>query len=133
MRTYDVDYGRTKLSVFHILLCVFIGIVFVTLILFPICRAVHTETYTVTITDKGYSGEEDGYMIWAEDENGVQYEFTNKDTLFRGKFDSVTIQGKLKEKQTYELTVVGWRIPVLSEYPNIIGYKLIENDELRED
>lgn len=122
---------RFNIAVF--IFTIFTILCIVCMIAFPFIEAFKTDTYVVTIIDKGYSGEEDGYMIWAEDENGVQYEFTNKDKMLRGKFDSGTIQGKLKEGSTYEITTCGWRIPLFSAYPNIIEYKLIENDELREN
>lgn len=89
----------------------------------------HTTSYTnLTVIDKGYSGESDGYIIWFEDSNGTQYEFENSDSLFRGKFNSGTIQGKLKEGSTYNITTTGWRIPFFSSYPNIITYELVESN-----
>ena len=95
-------------------------IVIVGLILFiSILPILHTTTYTnVTIVDKSYSGE---------DENGVQYELQNEDILLRGKFNSSTIQGKLKEGEKYNITTVGWRIPLFSSYPNIVKYEKVSD------
>lgn len=88
----------------------------------------NTTTYNnVTVIDKSYSGESDGYLVWVEDENGVQYELQNEDILLKGKFNSSTIQGKLKEGEKYNITTVGWRIPLFSSYPNIVEYELVES------
>ena len=92
--------------------------------IFPI---LNTATYNnVTIIDKSYSGESDGYLVWVEDENGVQYELQNEDILLKGKFNSSTIQGKLKEGEKYNITTVGWRIPFFSCYPNIVEYEKVD-------
>ena len=86
----------------------------------------NSTTYTnVTVIDKSYSGESDGYLVWVEDENGVQYELQNEDILLRGKFNSSTIQGNLKEGEKYNITTVGWRIPLFSSYPNIVEYEKV--------
>ena len=88
----------------------------------------NSTTYTnVTVVDKSYSGESDGYLVWVEDENGTQYELQNEDILLRGKFNSSTIQGKLKEGEKYNITTVGWRIPFFSSYPNIVEYEKVSD------
>lgn len=88
----------------------------------------NTTTYNnVTVIDKSYSGESDGYLVWVEDENGVQYELQNEDILLKGKFNSSTIQGKLKEGEKYNIKTVGWRIPLFSCYPNIIEYEKVSD------
>ena len=88
----------------------------------------NSTTYTnVTVIDKSYSGESDGYLVWVEDENGVQYELQNEDILLKGKFNSSTIQGKLKEGEKYNITTVGWRIPLFSSYPNIVEYEKVSD------
>jgi len=48
--------------------------------------------------------------------------------MFSGKFDSSTIQGKLKVGKTYNLTHYGWRVPFLSWYENIVGVVEVEAD-----
>lgn len=106
---------------------IIIALIVVTVfIAYPVARICNKNTYTVTITDKGYSGSVDDYIVWAEDANGVQYEFINEDEFWYGKFNSGTVQGALKVGHTYKFSTVGWRIPFLSEYPNIIGYELVQ-------
>ena len=88
----------------------------------------NTSAYNnVTVVDKSYSGESDGYLVWVEDENGVQYELQNEDILLKGKFNSSTIQGKLKVGETYNIKTVGWRIPLFSSYPNIVKYEKVSD------
>lgn len=104
------------------------GLFIVLVLLIPILPLFNTTTYTnVTVVDKSYSGESDGYLVWVEDENGVQYELQNEDILLKGKFNSSTIQGKLKEGEKYNIKTVGWRIPLLSCYPNIVEYEKVSD------
>ena len=86
--------------------------------------------YTVTITDKERVVESDSsyYLVFTEDENGNTFVFENTDNWLRKKFDSSNIQGELKIGCTYELTVVGYRVPFWSMYQNIIKVRGVEND-----
>lgn len=91
------------------------------------------HTYTVTITDKERvttqvaEGQTDSkYLIYGEDENGKTYVFEDTDTLFRGKFNSSDVYGALKEGETYELTVIGFRTHILNWYENIIDFKAVK-------
>ena len=87
--------------------------------------------YTVTVTDKDRitksSKDSDGnrntsskYLVFADDENGNSLVFENTDCFIRLKFNSSNIQGQLKEGHTYKITVIGYRVPFLSWYQNII-------------
>ena len=89
-------------------------------------------SYTVTITDKDRitesSKDSDGnvktsskYLVFADDENGNSLVFENTDCFIRWKFNSSNIQGQLKEGHTYKITVIGYRVPFLSWYQNIIN------------
>ena len=82
-------------------------------------------TYTITVTDKERNSDHSKYLIWGDDENGNPLVFENTDTFWRGKFNSSNIQGALKEGGTYKITVVGFRIPIISWYQNIIKYEKI--------
>lgn len=118
---------RKRNSAFPILQLIIVIVVCVIGLITTVGQYMDETEHTVTVIDKGYSGEEDGYIVWVEDLNGTQYEFTNKDALLKGKFDSSTVQGKLKVGSTYNITTVGYRIPLFSLYPNIIEYELVEN------
>lgn len=93
--------------------------------------------YTVTITDKdritesskdsdGNSKTSSKYLVFADDENGNSLVFENTDCFIRWKFNSSNIQGKLKEGHTYKITVIGYRVPFLSWYQNIIKVDEVE-------
>lgn len=85
--------------------------------------------YTITITDKERIVENHGkttsskYLIFGKDQNGAVLVFQNSDALLRGKFNSSTIQGTLEEGKTYDVVVVGYRIPLFSSYENIISFE----------
>ena len=89
--------------------------------------------YTVTITDKERIVEHSGesisskYLVFADGENGESYVFENTDCFIRGKWNSSNIQGQLKEGNTYTVTVVGYRVPFLSMYQNIIEVEKTEH------
>ena len=118
-------YYREKETNWYLVTLLFIVAIIFLISAFPL---LNTETYTnVTVVDKSYSGESDGYLVWVEDENGVQYELQNEDILLKGKFNSSTIQGKLKEGEKYNITTVGWRIPLFSCYPNIVEYEKVSD------
>ncbi len=93
---------------------------------FSIYGSFNDTTYTITVTDKERIIDRNGdsvdskYLIFGDTTEGESLVFENTDELFRGKFNSSNMQGKLKEGHTYEVTVVGWRIPFLSQYQNII-------------
>ena len=55
------------------------------------------------------------YLIFADSEV-----FENTDNLFYGKFNSSDIYGRLQQGKTYEVEVVGWRVPILSAHRNIL-------------
>lgn len=77
------------------------------------------RTITCTVTDKDRGMDSEGnsnYRVYTE-QCGT---FSNEDSFLRGKLDSGDVQGQLEEGQTYELTVVGPRIPFMSVFPNIL-------------
>lgn len=95
-------------------------------ILKPFFFSFNDTKYIVTITDKEriHSGNEK-YLVFGEDLDGNVVVFENSDSLLRGKWDSSNLQGELKIGNTYEITVVGYRVPLFSWYENIISAKEI--------
>jgi hypothetical protein len=96
-------------------------------LLFP-CFNIHE--YTVTVTDKDRIVESSGngenshttskYLIFTKTDSGEVRVFQNTDLIFQWKFGSSDIQAKLEIGNTYNIKVVGWRVPFLSWYENII-------------
>ena len=104
-----------------------IALVIVAVVVVPVMNFTNDHQYTITITDKErvtIQGETvSKYLIYGEDESGKTYVFEDTDTLFRGKFNSSDVYGALKEGETYELTVIGFRIHIFNWYENIIDFK----------
>ncbi len=113
-----MNKGCTIFIVIIVLICLLGGLVT------NIIETYNDTTYTITITDKERvnDGETSKYLIFGKDPNGETMVFENTDTLMRGKFNSSTIYGNLEIGKTYEITVIGFRVPILSWYQNIISY-----------
>jgi len=82
------------------------------------------EVIKIKVTDKevvvtgNAESTSSKYLIMTEDEV-----FENEDEFIRLKFNSSDVQNKLKVDSTYTVRVIGWRIPFLSTYRNIIEIK----------
>ncbi|SRR6266705_1728621 len=78
----------------------------------------HVATCTVEDKDRGYSGHgSSNYRIYTK-ECGV---LGNYDQWLVGKTASADIQGQLQVGHTYRLRIVGWRLPLLSAFPNVVS------------
>ncbi len=72
------------------------------------------DTITARVTDKD---RVDGtYLVFTDSET-----FKNTDELIFFKFNSSDVYGQLEEGRTYQFRVVGWRIPFLSTYRNVLA------------
>ena len=116
--------NRTRTPTKVEVIVVLVGIMILFMIIKPFVFSFNDTKYTVTITDKErtHSGSEK-YLVFTEDENGNVMVFENADSLLRWKWDSSDLQGELKIGSTYEVTVVGYRVPIFSWYENIISIK----------
>lgn len=101
-----------------------IAFMFIGVITYTVAYYSSIETVEITVTDKERittgSGESmsSKYLIFTEDEV-----FENEDALFLGKWNSSDVQGQLKIGETYTVRVIGWRLPFLSTYRNIVEIK----------
>lgn len=66
------------------------------------------------------------YLVYTDKEV-----FKLEDSLIFGQFNSSDIYGMLTEGKTYKFKVIGWRIPFLSMYRNIIGIYSVDNKPLK--
>ena len=120
---------RTKTNYSEISAVIFYAIAVVILICIGLAFSFNDKEYTITVTDKERIVDADGeritsrYLIFGEDEDGNVLVFQNTDEMIRGKWNSSTIQGSLKVGKTYTVVVVGYRIPFLSCYENIIAFE----------
>ena len=121
---HDIKLIFTEPAILLYLLPVFI---LIGVFLFNIVGAYRTDTYTVTISEKtvknynvkysnGSNGIDSKYLVFTTD--GEVYEIT--DTILRWRFNSSNLYGKLQVGKTYKITVNGFRIPLFSEYRNIL-------------
>lgn len=77
-----------------------------------------TRTCTVTGTDRTRDSEGRSDMRVYTEQCGT---LAVGDLWLRGQFDSADIYGQLESGATYEVTTVGWRIPLLSRFETILG------------
>lgn len=115
---------RKTIKVLNKIILVFIVVVLLgASVFFTAFATFNDHTVVVTITDKE---RVTNYLVFAEDSQGNGVVYQNVDAPIRGKWDSSTMQANLKIGETYELTLVGYRIPFVSSYENIIDYKRVQ-------
>lgn len=86
----------------------------------------HSAQITVTDKERVNEGDSSKYLIMGKDENGNAVVYENTDCLIRGKFDSSTFYADMEVGKTYEVKLVGFRVPYCSWYENILSYEEIE-------
>lgn len=86
------------------------------------------KVYQVTVTEKQVkrSDDADKYLIYTQLEDGQVRVFENTDSLLKFKFNSSDVYARIQVNGKYRFTVVGFRIPILSAYENIIKVQKIE-------
>lgn len=83
----------------------------------------HEATFTVTDKERVNDSSSSYYLVFGEDDTGNVVVYKNTDEFLRGKWDSSTMQAELEIGQTYDVVLVGYRIPFLSMYENILEIK----------
>lgn len=80
---------------------------------------------TATVTDKGVKKYEDDdkYLVYCKDKSGKTQVFEITDSVLAMRFDSSNLYAEIKVGQKYIFEVGGFRIPILSWYPNIYSAK----------
>ena len=73
---------------------------------------VRTENITVVRTER----TKEVALVWTKDDGVMRV----VDDWFQGKFSSSDTYGELSPNGTYNVKMNGWRIPVFSQYPNIL-------------
>jgi hypothetical protein len=83
----------------------------------------HQETVIdiVVKSERITSGESGKYLVFGENE---VYQTT--DSFALRKLRSSDFYRDIEVGKTYRFTVVGWRIPLFSNYRNIVGFEAIE-------
>ena len=122
------EFYKKKNKIRHSFTCmvyVFTFVMFlfsVMLIIFTSGASCH-NLYTVTVTGKERISDYNNskYLIFTEDENNNIRVFQNTDVWYAGKFNSSDLYAKIKVGETYTFGVIGYRIPWLSMYENIVS------------
>ena len=105
------------------------AVIIIIFVLVSMVGTFNDKEYTITVTDKERIVDVNGdtttskYLIFGEDKAGNVLVFQNTDEPIRGKWNSSTVQGSLTVGKTYTVIVVGYRIPFLSCYENIIDFE----------
>lgn len=102
-----------------IIVSILFGIVVLLVSLIRIPFICNTHYEVATVMDKVSKGDSGKYLIFVrigEEEKVYQ----NTDEIMRLKFNSSDIYGKLKIGKSYRFTLIGYRVPFLSWYQNII-------------
>lgn len=76
------------------------------------------RTLTCSVKEKDRGGNDDGMRVYTS--CGT---FQNTDSWFRGKTDSGDLWARIHVGSTQEFTVVGWRLGITSDFPNILEVK----------
>ncbi|WP_375180701.1 hypothetical protein, partial [Enterococcus rotai] len=87
----------------------------------------HNEnTYVIKVTDKETKTSDDSskYLIFGDDEKGNAKVFENTDAIFARKFNSSDLYAEIEIGKTYEFKTVGFRIPFMSSYENIMNSRI---------
>ena len=113
-------------------------LIFVFVFIFALCfgsayiKVANPQTYTVTVQSKNIkSGSNSGkFMVFCTDTNtGESRVFEVTDSLFKWRFDSADTYNMIKEGETYKFTTGGYRVPVLSMYPNIYEVAKVDSTD----
>lgn len=113
-----IDFFK-NITLIELIVCLCIFGVVASLFSAPIVDRCTKDTVTITIEDKAikrHGDSDDKYLIYTD--KGT-FEIT--DSLAYWRWDSSDLYGELKIGHTYNCTVCGLRIPILTSYKNIIS------------
>lgn len=81
----------------------------------------HITTVKGEVTEKYSKRQEevDKFYIVVKQKNNSETVIVNEDSLLMFKFDSADVQAKIHQGEEYEFKLRGYRIPILSVFPNV--------------
>lgn len=109
----DKDLKQTTLFYGAIILVV----VIVALLISGIIASINTEV-EITVEDKWIKATKDSSDYMVSDTSGNVYVVS--DSLILLSFDASDRYAAIDIDRTYGITTIGWRVPFLSMYPNIV-------------
>ena len=121
---YNSGVNKKVLTKVIVIGVIFIGIVCTLSVNFNNSVEVHTATITDTVIKR--QGETDIYLVYTKSDSGNIAVYENSDSFIKGKYNSSDLQAKLEKGKKFKLTVVGYRLPVISSYQNILSAEEIK-------
>ena len=121
-RNISMYYRRSRKSK----VIAIVTVILVILITIPMCSNYYSEkSYKITVTGKEVKNSIDDskYLIFAKTENGETKTFSIEDSVIKWRWNSSDVYGDVEIGKTYEIKVIGWRIPIISSYENIMKIK----------
>ena len=89
---------------------------------FSVINLGHKQTLEATVVDT-FIDEGNTYFVLQSINTGEKFACENKDSLWYGKWNSNDFIVDIEIDNTYQFFLVGYRVPFLSSFPNIISYK----------
>lgn len=88
-----------------------------------------TKTYTVTVTGKDVKNDDNSskYLVFTKLENGETKVFSIENSYFKLRWNSSEVYADIEIGKTYEIKVIGLRIPFFDQYENIMTFSVIED------
>lgn len=75
------------------------------------------------VEDKDRASTESGSDMRVYTDCGI---FRVKDSLFLGRWDSADVYQRIKVGESYDFETAGWRVPLLSWFPNIVSAEEVQ-------
>ena len=125
-------YYSSRRSSSRVIGLIVVIVVVAIIVAIPLCSSYFTtKTYTVTVTDKEVKNYSDSstYLVFTKLDNGETKVFEIEDSLFKLRFDSSDVYAQIEIDKTYQIEVIGWRIPFFSEYENIMTFREVVQEE----
>lgn len=89
----------------------------------------NSNEYLITVVSKSDMPDDDGdayHIIGEIKENGKTVILENKNDFLQNKYNSSDIQQDIKVNATYKVKAVGFDLPGLAMYQNIVSYERID-------
>ena len=95
-----------------------------------VMKVCNTTTWVVTVKDKDRVSDKNKYLVYTFDSEGESRVFEITDSVLKWRFDSSDDYNRIEVGKTYKFTTGGYRIPLLSWYPNIYEYYEVSEEPL---
>ena len=125
---YGKSYKSSVVSPVTVILCIIVVIALGVSIYRPFNKASDMREVVATVTDKAVKNSDNGskYIIFTEDKEGNIETYEITDSWIAGRFDSSDVYAGIKVGNTYKFKIGGSRNQLMSWYPNIYEYELVE-------